>query len=203
MSRIAFRQCGWGDRSNVLNYMPFPLSLVGFNVGTPSFDEAFALMWKIRTYSYNYAFDVTPAGGGGPISFVDSGTTFQVGSTGDERDLICGAGPGVQVPVPAGTFSFGLGRFGSTAVLSGGALFATGLSLDSSVGPVTAMTFTFLGISYPVYANAGIASATGFFIIDVDGYWEYDDGIGGPWPHGPIWDAGTGAQVLFPLPSGM
>lgn len=212
MSRIAFRQTGWFDPNNPDWRCFFSYEFV--NPLTPvaitgiTFAEAFASAWKIRTWSYDFNFTVTPTFGI-PETYTGSGTVFsQFVTDDDEWELVCNAFSSVRINDASVDMAIGLCNYDAGTELfsyGSGSNFSGGLNFDPATGPLTALNFSFMGHPATVYGDSGIISAIGDFSIDVDSFWEFSDGQSAApgTQHGLIYDSVTGDQVLFPLPSGV
>lgn len=216
MSRIACEVLGAGfdpadpDYRLFFKYALNPLTYPAITGNT--FAQAFAVYRQIKQYRYDFNFDVTLSGGGGPINYAGGDFTYQQSVvSGDELELICNGFASVRVNDGGIDFAIGLCAYdiGSKLFSFGsGSIFATGLSLDPSLatGGGTALDFTFLGQSATVYADPSIVSAVGTFDISIASYWEYDNGLP-PFPvgsptDGPVFDGTTGGQIINPAPTG-
>lgn len=223
MSRIAFSQCGFEDVTDPRNFLPkciealTPGAFEGFFQANWAFTHFFVWRWAALKYHFviNWSDGVSSAA-------IDKTGTFTASwvfnyASPSESYIRCQTSIdyGVTEPgTPAGSemvFRLKLGEFNEISRLftygvSGGfTAFAQPSPTVSFgfpfVGPVSGVSCTILGNSIPMFDVVG--SATGSVVIEVDdnfGYWRYNSG--GP-PPGPIWDVNTGAQVLFPLPTGL
>lgn len=178
----------------------------GTLVGTPvtawpsTFTEIFDFVYRYAHLHYDYSIDL-PDG-----SHIASSGDASIVS--DEIGLICNSsysyklGDTLHFPTagisPSSydnvTKAFTLGyQFVGSGISSS----STGLASPLATTIVVNMlgnTFTFYQESTDPFVASGTYDVT---ILD---WWPYDDGIGGGAPHGPIYDATTGTQLIFPLP---
>lgn len=224
MSRLGFSLTGWSDPGDgdpsltngwFLQAQPETSTTPIDSHPQPfTVPDCVLLCWRAKKLTFTY--DVTYADSGPippppPIEYAGSFDCTQ-GAT-DEKQLV---GSGVTF---AGSDSVGAFTIVPTdvqlitgqlwpALGIGGAVFG-GLTFanaaDADPTDQTPITFSSSSIpslnGIPVYAVGGAPTDwTGTMSVEVSEWWPYDNGKPGGDPNGPIWDATSGDQLIFPLP---
>lgn len=193
-----------------------------------SWQDCFALAWNIKEITITWDLTAITPGSAGPVTTTPNGSqvipifnggvnvpvaneqglitgfnnayiAFQFFGGGDIQEFFIPVGPAIDGTAP--DITSGLSWLQLTIVFLTSPPGTTGSQLTAgSAAPTAAVTVTsstipsFAGMQF----NEGQGSTwTGTISIEATAYWPYDNGTG------PIFDATTGAQLIFPVPEGL
>ena len=222
MARIGFSPEGWGTEDDPASFLCNhfdPLSgFAGFF--TLDFDTAFAFVRRYKQLKLTVAITYHDTVLGD--SSITGDQTFPPGWTysiadPSERNIRCaapvdfnysfniGASPNFIATIRLGyydstndNFIFGvLGRMDTLTV-------SEAINFGIPGGTPSGVTCTILGQNVPMYTGGDPAnSSSGTITLELPptlGWWEYDNGLPGGPPNGPIFDENDGTQLITPLP---
>lgn len=160
----------------------FPVGVPWFTTGTREpvlaldFDAAYLLGFAVRAVSFEYDITVTPGGniaGSGSLSPM---RIDLITSPPNEQWLpFCTLFSSIIIDPNFLVAGWGSDSYDPVTKLFYGTVFLetlSGLSTASAVGPATSIAGDAFGFSFTVYASPGV-SATGFFTLAIEEYWEY------------------------------
>lgn len=168
-------------------------------------DGAFNLYWNYHTLRWNYNITLTPVVG---VPVIYSGNkTAGITGVASEKDLVCSSpifdAPAltdfIDTTIEVVSYDHTSDLFTINPILKIGAL--SGIGSETSFYPnlgSASVACTVLGNAVQLYFDTTQnSSATGTLTVDVDTYWEYDNGSGA------VFDASSGAQLISPAPQGL